>query len=62
MYRYNTENALLRIHSGAFSIYFIVDSVMRSATLNSQRLFCFFVAHIAGTISSNSFLHALTVY
>jgi len=33
MYRYNTENALLPIHSDALSIYFIVDSVMRNATL-----------------------------
>jgi len=44
MHRYNTENALLLIHSDAFIIYCIVDSVMHSATLNSQRHFCVFVA------------------
>jgi hypothetical protein len=44
MRRYNTENVLLLIHIDALIIYCILDSVTHSATLNSPRFFCVFVA------------------
>lgn len=46
MYRYSTENTFLRFHGDTFCIYFIVDSVVRSATLNNAFI-CLLMATIA---------------